>query len=224
MLLFMARTSKKTKRKIEDIELTTATLCLCANVVELMAQFHEKGERLRASILLGTSDQIASRVGVSIEGASEVFTNSAVQQGMLEIRRSLEFFGLKVDVDRKRKSTRPKITARGRAKGVPPPPNQKESFGIADFALPWVSRRDFLRVGNAVLGKKCESTIMRVHRWSNKRLAHFTHSVPSVSYGMIRDACLVMIAAHFKFVFDGLGASRPVLIGPCGQVVKERGI
>lgn len=126
------------------------------------------------------------------------FVVPVVQMAILDCRRSLEFFGL--TCDHKMNRLKP-ITKR----------HHPDDLGVESFGLPWVKPKQFINAVSSVVNIRVEPILVQVHKWSNKKLAHFTTIQPVVTYQAIRDASIVMIEAYMRLLFDALGRPRPTI-------------
>lgn len=123
------------------------------------------------------------------------FVTPVIQIAILEIRKSLGFFGLCLS------SETHSI--------VPLKKRQKNDIGIEHFGLPWATV-DLLIGGSAFMKTaQLENMLSDVYQWCNKRLAHFTLSQPDIKLEYIRDVSMVMIDVYFRLLFDALGRPRP---------------
>ncbi len=77
-----------------------------------------------------------------------------------------------------------------------------------------VTPAQLLGVGSKVISVGLEPILIQVHNWSNKQLAHFTISQPTVTYQSIRNMSVAMIEAYMQLLFFPLGRGRPS-INPC---------
>ena len=108
------------------------------------------------------------------------FVVPVVNMAMIDCRRSLEFFGLTCDHNAQRLVS---ITRQRRV----------DDLRIEDFGLPIVTPAQFIGVTSHLVTKPVEATLLEVHKWSNKELAHFTLTKPKVEvlYGSIHEARLL---------------------------------
>jgi hypothetical protein len=123
------------------------------------------------------------------------FVTPVVNMAVLDCRRSLEFFGL--TCDHKTGHLTP-ITKR-----------RPDDLGIEHFGLAQVSPAQFLQAVSSVVPVPVEPILIQVHHWSNKQLAHFTISQPTVTLQSIRNVSVVMIEAYMQLLFTALGRPRP---------------
>lgn len=123
------------------------------------------------------------------------FVTPVVNMAVLDCRRSLEFFGL--TCDHKTDHLMP-ITKR-----------RQDDLGIEHFGLAIVSRVQFLQAVSSVVSVPVEPILIQIHHWSNKQLAHFTISQPTVTHQSIRNVSVVMIEAYMQLLFSALGRPRP---------------
>jgi hypothetical protein len=124
------------------------------------------------------------------------FVVPVVQMAILDCRRSLEFFGL--TCDHKMKRLKP-IKKR----------HYSNDLGIENFGLPWIKPNQLINTTALVVSAPVEPILVRVHRWGNKKLAHFTTAQPVVTYQSIRDASKIMTEAYLRLLFDALNRPRP---------------
>jgi hypothetical protein len=123
------------------------------------------------------------------------FATPVINMAVLDCRRSLEFFGLTCD-----HSTNHLTPIRGR---------RPDDLGIENFGLALVPPAQFLGAASTVISVPLEPIVIQVHNWSNKQLAHFTISQPTVTLQSIRNMSLAMIEAYVQFLFAALGRPRP---------------
>src|SRR6266511_2885441 len=126
------------------------------------------------------------------------FTTPVINMAALNCRRSLEFFGL--TCDHQTNQLRPIRSRRN-----------PDDLGIESFGLQQVSRAQFIAAVSTVVPSRAELRVIQMHKWSNKQLAHFTMSAPTVTLPGVRDVSKLMIEAYFALLFDALGRSRPIL-------------
>ena len=174
------------------IELSLDNFSLAWRVADLLIEYGEGELRPpQATVVLAGEGR-----SVKIPGTScGFFTTPVVQMAILDCRRTLEFFG--ITRDSKSDLLKP-ITRR-----------QNDDLGIEHFGLPLVSPKRFLATIGEVVNGSGETLLLDVHRWSNKRLAHFTLSDASVTLQTIRDSSKAMIEAYLVLLFDALGRQRP---------------
>ncbi len=123
------------------------------------------------------------------------FTTPVINMAILDCRRSLEFFGLTCDHTRNRLTP---ISAR-----------RRDDLGIENFGLPLVTPTQFLTATSKVVSVPLKPILIQVHKWSNKQLAHFTVSQPTVMLQSIRNVSVAMIEAYNGLLFEPLGRRRP---------------
>jgi len=87
-------------------------------------------------------------------------------------------------------------------------------LGIENFGLAQVTPAQFIRVASTVISVPLEPILIQVHNWTNKQLAHFTISQPTMTFQSIRNMSVAMIEAYMQLLFDALGRPRPS-INPC---------
>jgi len=135
---------------------------------------------------------------VTIHGANcGVFVTPVATMAGIDCRRSLEFFGLKLN----------NITS-----SLAPLRNRrKDDVGIESFGLSRVSRQQFLQALGPISGQQVEQVLVKVHRWTDKQVAHFTAAPNQASLQAIRDASKLMINAFMCLLYDPLGRPRPKL-------------
>jgi hypothetical protein len=124
-----------------------------------------------------------------------LFTTPVIYTAVLDCRRMLEFFGL--TYESKTQTFKP-ITKR-----------RADDVGIEHLGLELVSPSRLFEVIDVVTTAPLEQSLVSVHRWSNKELAHFTSAKPSVDLQAIRDVSKAMIEACLQLIFDALGQARP---------------
>ena len=115
---------------------------------------------------------------------------------VLDFRRSLDFFGLTCD-----RNTNRLVTTRGN--------RQPDDLGIENFGLQLVTPAQFIGAASQVVSVPVEPILIEVRNWSNKQLAHFTVSRPSVFLSSIRNASAAMIEVYMQLLFVALGRPRP---------------
>jgi len=125
------------------------------------------------------------------------FVNPVMTMAGVDCRRSLEFFGLKLD--QKQNAL------------VPVRNRRSDDLGIEAFGLPLATKAQFLSATSSVLSKPVEPVVCNVHLWVDKQLAHFTQVTDIIMMQAIRDASLVMIEAYMRLLFEALGRPRPKL-------------
>ena len=81
--------------------------------------------------------------------------------------------------------------------------------GIEHFGLALVTPAQFIAVASTVISVPLEPILLQVHHWSNKQLAHFTLSQPTVTLQSIRNMSVAMIEAYMQLLFAALGRPRP---------------
>ena len=123
------------------------------------------------------------------------FATPVINMAVLDCRRSLEFFGLTCD-----HTTSRLIPIRGR---------RHDDLGIESFGLALVTPAQFIAAASPVISVPLERILIQVHHWSNKQLAHFTISQPTVSLQSIRNMSVAMIEAYMQLLFGALGRPRP---------------
>ena len=130
-----------------------------------------------------------------------LFATPVFNMAGLDCRRSLEFFGLTCNY--KTNHLEP-ITMKRRT----------DDLGIEHFGLAMVTPAQFIGVASTVISVPLEPILIQVHNWTNKELAHFTISQPTMTYQSIRNMSVAMIEAYMQLLFDALGRPRPS-INPC---------
>lgn len=125
------------------------------------------------------------------------FITPVIQMAILDIRKSLEFFGLILDSETH--SIEP-IKKR-----------RKDDVGIEHFGLPRATVNQLIGNSKIECSIPLEKMLADINRWGNKRLAHFTLSQPEIKLDVIRDASKIMIDVYFRLVFDATGRPRPQL-------------
>jgi hypothetical protein len=123
------------------------------------------------------------------------FAIPVINMAILDCRRSLEFFGLTCD-----HKTNRLTPIRGR---------RTDDLRIENFGLALVTPAQFLGVASKVVSVPLEPILIQVHNWSNKQLAHFTISQPTITHQSIRNMSVGMIEAYMQFLFEALGRPRP---------------
>lgn len=126
------------------------------------------------------------------------FVNPVMTMAGVDCRRSLEFFGLKLD-----QKLNVLVPIRNR--------RSSDDLGIEAFGLPLVTKAQFLAITSPVLSKPVEPVVCKVHVWVGKQLAHFTHVTDIITMQAIRDTSLIMIEAYMHLLFEALGRPRPQL-------------
>jgi hypothetical protein len=129
------------------------------------------------------------------------FATPVFNMAGLDCRRSLEFFGL--TCNHSKNSLMPISRVR-----------QPDDLGIENFGLARVTPAQFIGVASTVISVPLEPILIQVHNWTNKELAHFTISQPTMTYQSIRNMSVAMIEAYMQLLFDALGRPRPS-INPC---------
>jgi len=114
------------------------------------------------------------------------FTTPVIQMAILDSLRTLEFFG----ITRDSKSDSLKAISK----------RQDDDLGVEHFGLPLIAPQRFVEAISGAASAPIEPLLLKVHRWSNKRLAHFTLSDVSVTLDAIRDVSKAMIQAHLVFL------------------------
>ena len=123
------------------------------------------------------------------------FSTPVIHMAVLDCRRSLEFFGLSCDHRRNR---------------LTPIRNRRaDDLGIESFGLALVTQAQFITAASTVISVPLEPILLQVHNWSNKQLAHFTISQPTVTLQSIRNMSVAMIEAYTQLLFVPLGLPRP---------------
>jgi hypothetical protein len=123
------------------------------------------------------------------------FATPVINMAVLDCRRSLEFFGLTCDHNANR------LTPIRR--------RRPDDLGIEDFGLAQATAAQFIGAASTVISVPLEPILIQVHKWSNKQLAHFTISQPTVTLQSIRNMSVAMIEAYMQLLFDALGRPRP---------------
>jgi hypothetical protein len=123
------------------------------------------------------------------------FSTPVINMAVLDCRRSLEFFGLTCDY---KSNLLTPITGR-----------RSDDLGIEHFGLALVTSAQLIRVASTVVSAPVEPILIQVHHWSNKQLAHFTISQPTVTLQSIRNMSVAMIEAFMQLLFGALGRPRP---------------
>lgn len=123
------------------------------------------------------------------------FATPVINMAVLDCRRSLEFFGLTCD-----HNTNRLIPIRGR---------RPDDLGIENFGLALVMPTEFIAAASTVISVPLEPILIEVHHWSNKQLAHFTISQPTVTLQAIRNMSAAMIEAYMRLLFGALGRPQP---------------
>src|SRR5262249_49407497 len=101
-----------------------------------------------------------------------MFVIPVVKMALIDVRRSLQFFGLNFN-----------------GNGLVPVNHRRpDDLGIEHFGLPRVTPTQFVSVTSRIVRRPVEPTLAEVHKWSNKELAHFTLAKPYLNYPSIRDA------------------------------------
>ena len=132
----------------------------------------------------------------SIPGSNcGLFVTPVINMAVLDCRRSLEFFGLTCDYKTNRLTP---ITKR-----------RPDDLGIEHFGLAQVSPSQFLGAVSSVVNVTIEPVLVQVHTWSNKELAHFTISHPTLSLQSVRNMSVAMIEAYMQLLFVASGRARP---------------
>ena len=139
---------------------------------------------------------------VDISGANcGLFATPVINMAVLDCRRSLEFFGLRCD--------------HSASHLAPIPGRRPDDLGIEDFGLARVLPAQFIAAASTVISVPLEPILLQVHNWSNKQLAHFTISQPTVTLQSIRNMSIAMIEAYAQLLFDALGnVPRPSINPP----------
>jgi hypothetical protein len=135
------------------------------------------------------------------------FTTPVIQNAILDLRRSMEFLGLRFDPQGGRICA---LTSKRRP----------DDLGIEHFGQALVSPTGFIRVSDSIR-QSSEPALAEVHQWSNKKLAHFTVHSAEVRFGPIQFACHAMIAALVEFLYRPLNFTIPDL-GPHLPSVTRR--
>ncbi len=125
------------------------------------------------------------------------FATPVINMAVLDCRRSLEFFGLTCEHRRNRLTP---ITRR-----------RPDDLGIESFGLALVTPAQFIGAASPVISVPLEPILIQVHNWSNKQLAHFTISQPTVTLQSIRNMSVAMIEAYTQLLFVALGLPRPTI-------------
>ena len=123
------------------------------------------------------------------------FATPVINMAVLDCRRSLEFFGLTCDHRTNRLT--PIIGRR------------PDDLGIEHFGLALVTPAQLIAAAATVISVSLEPILIQVHHWSNKQLAHFTVSQPTVTLQSIRNMSVAMIEAYTQLLFAALGLPRP---------------
>ena len=124
-----------------------------------------------------------------------LFVTPVFNMAGLDCRRSLEFFGLTCNYNTSHLAP---ITKR-----------RPDDLGIEHFGLALVSRARFIGAVSSVISVPVEPTLLQVHAWSNKQLAHFTNSESPIMLQSIRNMSVAMIEAYMELLFSALGRARP---------------
>jgi hypothetical protein len=135
---------------------------------------------------------------VTIQGANcGLFVTPVGTMAGIDCRRSLEFFGLKLD-----NTTNSLAPLRNR---------RKDDVGIESFGLSQVSRQQFIQAVGPTSNQQVEQVLVKVHRWTDKQVAHFTAAPNQASLQAIREASNFMIKAYMCLLYDALRRPRPKL-------------
>jgi hypothetical protein len=125
------------------------------------------------------------------------FALPVIKMAILDCRRSLGFFGLTRD-----HSTNRLMPIEGKDR-------RPDDLTIENFGLALVPPAQFIEVASTVISVPLEPILIEVHSWSNKQLAHFTSTQPTVYYPSIRNMSVAMIEAYMQLLFGALGRPRP---------------
>ena len=125
------------------------------------------------------------------------FALPVIKMAILDCRRSLEFFGLTCNHKMKR------------LKPIEDKNRRSDDLTIENFGLALVTPAQFIGAASTVISVPLEPILIQVHNWSNKQLAHFTISQPTLDYPSIRNMSVAIIEAYMQLLFGGLGRPRP---------------
>ena len=169
-------TAEQNRYLQETVKLSLDNFSLAAHLVELLKEYADvRKAPPQATVLLRGLGRC-----VDIPGRNCGFvTTPVIQMAILDCRRTLAFFGISRDARTQRliKAAR----------------HHQDDLSIGHFGLSTITPTDLM----AKIGRcNIEQTLVKIHQWASKRLAHYTLTGTEVSFDEIRDASTAMIQAY----------------------------
>jgi hypothetical protein len=125
-------------------------------------------------------------------------TTPVIHAAILDIRRSIEFLGLRYDHGK-------------RAMAALRAPRYSDDYRISDLGTAPVMPDEFNELAQQLCGCDAPAVLGQVIEYANKQMAHFSKAEGNPDIADLRSSCELLREAILTFVYDRLDIDRPKL-------------
>lgn len=125
-------------------------------------------------------------------------TTPVIHASILDIRRLIEFLGLRYDRETK---TMVALTS----------PRYPDDYWIKDLGAAPITPDEFNQLAQGLCGSNAPDLLAPVIEYANKQMAHFSKAEGNPDFTDLRSACQLLREATLTFVYDRHEIARPQL-------------
>lgn len=125
-------------------------------------------------------------------------TTPVIHASILDIRRLIEFLGLRYD-----RETKTMVALAS--------PRYPDDYWIRDLEAATITPEEFNQLAQGLSGSDAPDVLAPVIEYANKQMAHFSKAEGNPDFADLRSACQLLREATLAFVYDRLEIARPQL-------------